>query len=118
MKKTKYGVSKKSERTYNGTTYMSKLEMRYRVYLDKLRTCVNPEHRVINIVEQKPYPIFINGKLICKYLLDFEVTYDTNPRRVELIDVKGAKTAMYSLKKKAVEAYYGIKIKEIKKGQF
>ena len=47
---------------------------------------------------------------ISKYLLDFEVQY---PDRVEYVDCKGMKTAIYSLKKKCVQAYYGIKIKEV-----
>ena len=34
-KRSKYGVSKKEDRTYNGVVYMSKLEMQYRKHLDK-----------------------------------------------------------------------------------
>lgn len=115
MKRTKYGVSKKSDRTYNGKVYMSKLESRYRAHLDMLKKAANSKERVIKIEEQVPFEIVINGQKICKYLLDFRVTYEN---RIEHIDVKGMKTDIYRLKKKLVEACYPIKIKEVKRGEF
>lgn len=115
MKRTKYGVSEKADRTYNGTVYMSKLESRYRAHLDILKKAANPKEKVLKIEEQVPFEIIINDHKICKYLLDFKVTYQD---RTEYVDVKGIKTDIYKLKKKLVEACYPIKIKEVKKGEF
>lgn len=110
-RKSKYGVSDLSERTYNGQTYMSKLEMLYRKHLDVLMSA----KQVLSIKEQVPFPIVINNKKICTYILDFEVKYTD---RTEYVDVKGMKTSIYRLKKKLVEACYPITITEIKKGDF
>lgn len=65
----------------------------------------------MGIEYQVKYPIEINGKHICNYYADFKVTYADG--RVEVVDVKGFITDVYSLKKKMVEAYYDIKIIEI-----
>lgn len=114
--RNKYGVSAKPDRTYNGKVYHSKLEMNYRKHLDKLTKSVDPKHRVASIKEQVPFVITVAGIKICTYMLDFEVTYDEP--RVEYVDCKGMKTAIYNIKKKLVEALYPIKILEIKKGMF
>jgi hypothetical protein len=58
------------------------------------------------------FPIFINGKKIFSYFLDFQVQYGDG--RIEYVDAKGVLTDVYRIKKKAVEAYYGIKITEVK----
>ena len=65
------------------------------------------------LTRQVPFPIKINGKLICKYVADF--TYKKNqPPFDDLIveDVKGFKTAIYRLKKKLMEAVLLIDIIE------
>ena len=116
QKRSKYGVAKKSDRIYKGKVYDSKLEMLYRKRLDLLTKSVKLSERVTDIKEQVPYEIVINGKKICKYILDFQVTYGDG--RVEYVDVKGILTSIYRLKKKLVEASFPIKIKEVKKGQF
>lgn len=108
--KNKYGVAVVVDRTYNGTVYHSKAEMNYRKRLDML-TKAKGNDQVLKIEEQVVYPVIINDIKICKYYLDFRVTY---PNRIEHIDVKGVKTAMYILKKKFVEAVYPIKIIEVK----
>ena len=111
-KKSKYGVSKKADRTYNGVVYMSKLEMKYRKYLDTLVMA----GEVQKIKEQYEFKMFVKEKLVCKYLCDLVVKYMDG--RTEYVDVKGVKTAMYRLKKKFVEAEFGIKITEITKDDF
>lgn len=111
-KKNKYNVSKKEDRTYNGIVYMSKLEMKYRKYLDTLVMAGD----VQKIKEQYEFKLFVKGKLVCKYLCDFFVTYMDGRR--EYVDVKGMKTAIYRLKKKFVEAEFNIKITEITKDDF
>jgi len=109
----KYGVAKKSDRTFNGKVYDSKLEMQYRQHLDLLQKA----GEVTRIIEQVQYPVDINQIHICNYNLDFKVTYKDG--RNEFIDCKGMKTPVYRLKKKLVEAYYPtVKIKEIKSGDF
>jgi len=115
MIRSKYGVAKKSDRTYNGVVYMSKLEMDYRKYLELLQKASDPHERPIKIEEQVPFKIEINGHKICTYLLDFRVNYFD---RTEYVDTKGVITAIYRLKKKLVEAVYKIKIKEVKRGDF
>jgi len=119
---SKYGVAPKKERTYKGVVYMSKLEMDYRKRLELLQKAKYVKDRVVSIEEQVPFPCTIQNiktgtyQLICKYVLDFKVTYEDG--RVEYVDVKGVKTSIYALKKKLVEALYGIKIKEVRKGEF
>lgn len=106
-KGNKYG-SKKTE--YNGVFYDSKREANFAAHLDNLKHAVDPKEKVIDVKRQVPYPIQINNQHICKYLADFVVVYGDG--RTEVIDVKGFKTEVYRLKKKMVEAQYGIKIIE------
>lgn len=58
---------------------------------------------------QVPYPVVVNGIRICKYIADF-VYVEAGAEIVE--DVKGYRTAVYRLKKRLVEACYGLKVKE------
>lgn len=118
MAYNKYGVSPKIERTYNGKVYDSKLEMQYRQHLELLRKAVNPSERVVDIEEQLPYHIHIKGKKICSYKLDFEILFADGS--VRCIDVKGIEggTDVYRIKKKLVEAMYGIEIIEVYRKDF
>ncbi len=59
---------------------------------------------------QVPFEIMIGGKTICVYYADF-VYKEKGISKVE--DVKGMRTPVYRLKKKLVEAYYGVKIHEV-----
>jgi hypothetical protein len=66
----------------------------------------------IDWIELQPtYPIEINGKKVFEYRADFLYRKMTGERILE--DVKGVKTDIYRLKKKCVEAYYGITITEV-----
>lgn len=60
---------------------------------------------------QPKFPIFIGGKQVFSYLADFQ--YMDGRRRV-IEDVKGVRTPLYRLKKRCVEAYYGIEIFEVR----
>ena len=62
---------------------------------------------------QVPYKIVVNGKNICTYRADFVYKNASGKEVVE--DVKGYRTDVYRLKKKLVEAIYGIDIVEIEK---
>ena len=108
FKGSKYGNIKTE---YNGNSYMSKREANYAQQLDLLKKAKNKADQVVSYEVQVPYQIEINGKKICKYLADFRVLYADG--RIEIVDVKGYRTAMYRLKKKLVEATYGIEIKEV-----
>jgi len=66
----------------------------------------------ITKIELQPrYDIIINGKFCGFYKADFRITFKTGLVTIE--DVKGMKTPVYSLKKKIIEAMYGIKIIEV-----
>lgn len=106
--KSKYGNLKTE---YNGTIFDSKKEANYAMQLDFQKKAVNPKDKVISYEKQVPFQIIVNGKKICKYLADFKVSYAD--RHEEIIDVKGVRTQMYSLKKKLVEAQFNIKIIEV-----
>lgn len=103
---------------YNGYTYMSKKEANFAMSLDNCKKAHDPKDRVLSYDKQVPFPIVVNGQKICKYILDFKVAYADG--RIEYIDVKAfdkkkskfLSTDTYKLKKKLVEAIYGITIKE------
>jgi hypothetical protein len=116
MARSKYGVAKKEDRTRYGVTYDSKLEMQYRVHLEQLERATNLKDRVVEIQEQVPYVFYIELKKIFTYKLDFLVTYGDG--RKEYVDVKGVKTAIYRIKKKCIEAFYDIEIKEVFASKF
>lgn len=97
---------------YNGEQYDSKAEARYAAFLDLMKKAKG-DSRVTKIERQVAYPINVTGKHICKYLADFRVTFAN--KEVKVYDVKGVATPEYRLKKKLVEAVYGIEIIEIKK---
>lgn len=113
---SKYGNVKKE---YNGRTYDSTKEADYAAQLDWQRKAVNPQDKVVDWVPQVPFQVELNGKKICKYFLDFKVTYADG--RIEHIDVKPIdkktgkprSTDVFKLKKKLVEAQYGITIIEV-----
>jgi len=66
---------------------------------------------IYDLTIQPKFPIVVNGKKICVYIADFSYIED---RRVIVEDVKGAKTALYSIKKKLVEALYDFVITEVR----
>jgi Protein of unknown function (DUF1064) len=70
--------------------------------------------RVRDLEVHPRFPIAINGVDVCYVELDF--SYRTNERPGWYVheDVKGKDTAMSRLKRKMVEAAYGIKVEVIK----
>lgn len=107
-KKSKY----KNKRTlYNGIWYDSQSEASYAKTLDDLSMLhVDDPRRPSSVARQVPYPIHQNGELMFTYYADFVVTYVD---KTDVIDVKGVETDVYKIKKKFVENFYNIKIKEI-----
>lgn len=107
MTYSKYG-NKRTE--YKGVLYDSKREADHARLLDTLRSAVNPKDRVVEWRRQIPFAASINGKKCFTYIADFFVRYADG--REEVIDVKGMRTDVYKLKKKVIEALYGITIIE------
>jgi len=67
--------------------------------------------QIANLELQPHFELRVDGQRIGRYVADF--AYDdvkTGARVVE--DVKGVKTPVYRLKKRLVEALYGIRIQE------
>lgn len=104
----KYG---NSPTMYHGRKYDSKLEANHAKDLDSMRKAVKDSDRVVEIFPQYRVPIELNGKHICDYVADFYVKFGNG--HSEFHETKGFKTAIYKLKKKLVEAQYGLKIIEI-----
>ena len=67
---------------------------------------------ILGLQLQPKFPIFINGKKVFEYRADFQY-YDSDETTRIVEDVKGVKTDVYKLKKKCVEASYGIEITEV-----
>ena len=111
--RNKYNTSPKDQRTHEGIVFDSKLEMNYYKRLLLLKNATMKELKVVDIKMQYVFQLSVNEKKVCKYVCDFVVTYADG--RIEYIDVKGFKTAIYRLKKKFVEAQFGIEIIEITK---
>ncbi len=68
--------------------------------------------KVRNLEPQVEYPVVVNGVSVCSYFADFRY-FDCEKRKWVVEDAKGVRTAVYKLKKRLVEALYGIKIVEV-----
>jgi hypothetical protein len=90
----------------DGIKFDSKKEGKYYRELKAMKA----SGKILSFALQFVFQVTINGINICKYRADFKVLYPDN--RAEIWDVKGFKTPVYRLKKKMVEAQYGIKIIE------
>jgi len=97
-KGNKYGAVKT---VYGGVTYDSKSEATRAQELDIWLA----SGEITDLERQTKFPIIINGVKVFTYIADFTY-YFKGLQIVE--DVKGMRTAMFNLKKKCVEAQYGI----------
>jgi len=96
----------------DGITFHSTKEGNYYTKLKLLKKA----KQLKNFKRQVKYEIKVNNIHIADYYLDFEVEY--NDGSIEYIDIKGLDketkkwitTGVFELKKKLVEAIYGIKI--------
>lgn len=104
LRKNKYNAKKTD---VDGITFDSKRESRR--YLE-LKMLLQAGH-ISDLELQIPFPCVVNGKKICSYKADFAYTQD-GERVVE--DVKGFVTRDFRLKKKLVEALYGIEVVIVK----
>jgi hypothetical protein len=103
--KNKYNAIQKE---YNGVTYHSTKEAKYAMFLDrKIKT-----KEVERWERQLPFLLFVNGFLICKYILDFKVYYADGA--IKHIDVKGIKAGvpfqLFAIKQKLMKAIYNIDV--------
>lgn len=64
---------------------------------------------ITNLERQKRYVINVNNQKICTYVADF--TYSENGRFV-VEDSKGFQTPEYKLKRRLMDAVFGIEIRE------
>lgn len=111
-KQSKY----KAKRTvYAGVEYDSAKEATQARQFDLARQDPDPEHRVVDVKRQVVYKLGIDGVHLCKYKLDFLVTYASG--RVRHIDVKGMKKGvpydLFTLKKRLMKAIHGIEVEEL-----
>lgn len=93
----------------DGIRFASKLEGRYYANLKLLERA----GEVCSVALQPPYVITVNGKLCATYRADF-CFYDLKERRERVIDCKGVDTPVSKLKRKLVEAQYGITIELVR----
>jgi len=91
----------------DGYVFASKAEARRYSELKLLEQAGEIDHLML----QPKYEIAINKKHICNYFADFQYRLHRGAYVVE--DVKGVRTPVYQLKKKLVEAIYGITIAEV-----
>lgn len=101
MYKKKYQTRNKYKavkQTFNGRSYHSKKEAAFaqELHLRKLAG------EITEIIPQYPLRLYVNGKKICNYFMDFKVIYPDES--VELIEVKGFETDVWRLKWKLTEA--------------
>jgi hypothetical protein len=102
---TKYGATKTE---VDGYVFDSKAESRR--YSELI--LAEKAGEISNLTLQPVFPLIVNEKRVGKYIADFQYTDRDGTRVVE--DVKGMATPVYRLKKKIVEAIYGINIVEIR----
>ena len=101
VKKNKYNRVKKE---VDGVMYDSTKEANYAIELNtKLE-----DGLIFNLQRQVPIRCEINGKLICKLILDF--VYDLADGTTIYCDVKGMVLPVFKLKQKLVKALHGIDI--------
>jgi hypothetical protein len=66
---------------------------------------------IANVQVQPAYVVSLNGIVCCTYKADYR--YQTPDGAWVVEDVKGIRTSVYKLKKRLVEAQYGIRIVEV-----
>lgn len=115
VRRSKYGAVKTE---IDGIVFASKAEARRYAELRLLEKA----GRIKGLECQPKFPIYVArpgqtivraDKPVCTYVADFR--YRLGPTGILIIeDVKGMKTPVYRLKKKLVEAQYGITVTEIR----
>lgn len=86
--------------TYGGYSYHSKKEAQYAAELDwRIKA-----KEVKEWSRQHKFEIYVGGKLICKYYIDFRVVLTDGS--IEYVEVKGFSTDLWMLKWKLTNALF------------
>lgn len=104
LKRHKYRVSPPEQREADGIRFDSKKEKARYIELKRLR---DETKEVVFFLRQVPFDLPGN----VKYRVDFVVWWNDGGTTFE--DVKGMRTAMYTMKKKQVESLYPVTITEM-----
>jgi hypothetical protein len=104
LRRSKYGAQAV---VIDGIRFASKREAKRYAELKLLAKA----GEIRNLQLQVKIPFQVGGNNIFIYIADF--TYNNRTGQLVVEDVKGARTPVYRLKKKLIEAYYGIEITEI-----
>lgn len=96
---------------YKDRWFDSIYEMNAAKSLEAMRRAKQERDRVVAIEYQVKFPIVVNKAKICDYVADFVVEFADG--RIDVIDAKGMRTAVYRLKQKMMLAVHGIKIVEM-----
>lgn len=105
LRKNKFGVSAKEDRTVDGIVFHSKKEATRYSELKLLHEF----GKITNLELQPRWNIVIGDQKICTYVADF--SYEERGEFV-VEDAKGVKTPVYLLKKKLMKAVHNIDIRE------
>ncbi len=97
QKKNKFNARKKE---YNGILYDSKFEAEYAQQLD-LRVMAKD---IKGWERQVVFELSVNGKRVCKYIIDFVITYNDGTK--EYIETKGYETTTWRIKRKLFQQIY------------
>jgi len=90
---------------FAGRTFDSKLEAAYARKLDLLRSAIVPDRdRPVAWKPQVSVRLEVNGKLICRYICDFLVTFADG--HDEWHEVKGFETETWKIKEKLFRALF------------
>ncbi len=107
-KRNKFGAIKC---THDGLNFDSLAEGNYYLILrDRLK-----KQEIGDLQIHPFFHVQINGKKICKVVLDFSY-YDNKLCKEVFVDVKGFATRVSRLKKKMVEAQFGIQVDWVDSG--
>lgn len=95
-------VAPRADRTYDGRVYHSKAEALYAFELDaQMSACMIFKWR-----PQVTLPCIVNGALVCKVILDFEIQDRAIDPAKRYVEIKGWASEAWKLKKKLLLACY------------
>lgn len=101
----KFGVAPKEERQWRGHLFHSRAEKEYARRLELMRQAVLPDRdRPVAWKLQQSIKLEVNGKLICRYIVDFVVHFADGHE--EYHEVKGFETETWKIKEKLFRAIH------------
>ena len=97
------GRGRSTRTMFAGLMFHSRMEANYAAQLDLRKQAIGPD-RIVSWRSQVPIKLEVNGKLICKYVADFEVTFPDG--HTELHETKGFETQLWRIKEKLFRALF------------